>query len=65
LFSHLEKYRQPATMALIAGYSAVFLLSLVGNLLVLFVVLSNRAMRTNTNYFLLNLSIADLLGLYT
>jgi len=52
-------------MALIAGYSAVFLLSLVGNLLVLFVVLSNRAMRTNTNYFLLNLSIADLLGLYT
>ena len=62
---HLEKYRQPATMALVAGYAVVFLLSLAGNLLVLVVVLSNKAMRTTTNYFLVNLSVADLLGLYT
>jgi len=61
---HLEKYRQPQTIALMAGYAVVFLLSLAGNLLVLVVVLSNRAMRTTTNYFLVNLSIADLLGLY-
>ena len=60
---HLEKYRQPQTIALITGYAIVFLLSLTGNLLVLVVVLSNKAMRTTTNYFLVNLSIADLLGM--
>jgi len=59
---HLEKYRQPQTVVLMVGYAAVFLLSLAGNLLVLVVVLSNRAMRTTTNYFLVNLSVADLLG---
>ena len=60
---HLEKYRRPQTIALIAGYAVVFLLSLTGNLLVLIVVLSNKAMRTTTNYFLVNLSVADLLGM--
>jgi len=60
---HLEKYRQPLTIGLMAGYVLVFLLSLAGNLLVLIVVLSNKAMRTTTNYFLVNLSVADLLGL--
>jgi len=60
---HLEKYRQPQTIALITGYVVVFLLSLTGNLLVLVVVLSNKAMRTTTNYFLVNLSVADLLGM--
>ena len=60
---HLEKYRQPQTIALITGYAVVFLLSLTGNLLVLVVVLSNKAMRTTTNYFLVNLSVADLLGM--
>jgi len=60
---HLEKYRQPQTIALITGYAVVFLLSLTGNLLVLIVVLSNKAMRTTTNYFLVNLSVADVLGM--
>jgi len=61
----LEKYRQPQTIVLMCGYGAVFVLSLAGNLLVLVVVLSNRAMRTTTNYFLVNLAVADLLGIYT
>ena len=61
---HLEKYRQPLTISLIVGYGVVFLLSLTGNLLVLIVVLSNKAMRTTPNYFLVNLSVADLLGNY-
>ena len=58
----LETYRQPLTVVLMVVYGVVFILSLTGNGLVLLVVLGNRSMRTTTNYFLLNLSIADLLG---
>lgn len=58
----LETYRQPFIMVLMVVYGFVFLLSLAGNGLVLFVVLGNRSMRTTTNYFLLNMSVADLLG---
>ncbi|XP_077992836.1 growth hormone secretagogue receptor type 1-like [Glandiceps talaboti] len=50
------------TMATIA-YTLIFLLGLVGNLLVLFVVCCNKDMRSSTNYFLVNLSVADLLVL--
>jgi hypothetical protein len=61
----LETYRQPFIMVLMIVYGFVFLLSLAGNGLVLFVVLGNRSMRTTTNYFLLNMSVADLLGKLT
>ncbi|CAL8299874.1 unnamed protein product [Merluccius merluccius] len=47
--------------ALIAGYIMVFLVSLVGNSLVCFAVWKNRHMRTVTNYFIVNLSFADVL----
>lgn len=42
-------------------YSVIFLLSVVGNTLVILTLVQNRRMRTVTNVFLLNLSISDLL----
>ncbi len=41
-------------------YIVIFLTGAIGNILVIFVVFRNGEMRTSTNYFLVNLSIADL-----
>ncbi|XP_035255752.1 orexin receptor type 2 [Anguilla rostrata] len=46
---------------LIAGYIIVFFVSLIGNTLVCFAVWKNHHMRTVTNYFIVNLSLADIL----
>ncbi|XP_076022315.1 orexin receptor type 2 [Genypterus blacodes] len=46
---------------LIAVYIIVFFVSLIGNSLVCFAVWKNRHMRTVTNYFIVNLSLADVL----
>ncbi|KAG2467105.1 orexin receptor type 2 [Polypterus senegalus] len=46
---------------LIAGYITVFFVSLVGNALVCTAVWKNHHMRTVTNYFIVNLSFADIL----
>lgn len=45
----------------IAAYALIFLLCMVGNALVCFIVLKNRHMRTVTNMFILNLAVSDLL----
>lgn len=42
-------------------YSLIFILSVVGNLLVIITLIQNKRMRTVTNVFLLNLSMSDLL----
>ena len=42
-------------------YTLIFLLSIIGNSLVILTLIRNRRMRTVTNVFLLNLSISDLL----
>lgn len=42
-------------------YSLIFLLSVLGNVLVIITLIQNKRMRTVTNVFLLNLSISDLL----
>ena len=42
-------------------YVVIFLLSVVGNILVILTLIQNRRMRTVTNVFLLNLSVSDLL----
>nr|QRN45494.1 tachykinin-Like peptides receptor isoform X2 [Carausius morosus] len=47
--------------ALIAMHCVVFIVGLVGNALVCVAVYRNHTMRTVTNYFLVNLSVADLL----
>ncbi|KFO31280.1 orexin receptor type 2 isoform X1 [Fukomys damarensis] len=46
---------------LIAGYIIVFVVALVGNVLVCVAVWKNHHMRTVTNYFIVNLSLADVL----
>lgn len=45
----------------ILAYVLIFSLCMLGNLLVCFIVLKNRQMRTVTNIFILNLAISDLL----
>ncbi|XP_058443700.1 5-hydroxytryptamine receptor 2A-like [Malaya genurostris] len=42
-------------------YVVIFLLSVIGNLLVIFTLAQNKRMRTVTNVYLLNLAISDLL----
>ena len=46
---------------LIPVYSIIFLLSVIGNSLVILTLVQNQRMRTVTNVFLLNLSVSDLL----
>ncbi|GJQ82418.1 hypothetical protein Trydic_g11833 [Trypoxylus dichotomus] len=49
------------TWFLIASHILVFVIGLVGNALVCIAVYRNRSMRTVTNYFIMNLAIADFL----
>src|SRR5689334_5864012 len=42
-------------------YALIFLLSVTGNLLVIYVVATHPAMQTVTNLFIVNLAISDLL----
>ncbi|XP_006817908.2 QRFP-like peptide receptor [Saccoglossus kowalevskii] len=44
-------------------YVIIFTLGVIGNVLILFVVCCNKDMGNSTNYFLVNLSVADLLVL--
>lgn len=54
-------YPKQYEWVLIAAYVAVFLIALVGNTLVCLAVWRNHHMRTVTNYFIVNLSLADVL----
>ncbi|XP_014664918.1 PREDICTED: orexin receptor type 2-like [Priapulus caudatus] len=53
--------KEPTTLALIVIYTLLFVMSLVGNVSVCVVVWRNHYMRKAKNYFLMNLSLADLL----
>ncbi|ELU16138.1 hypothetical protein CAPTEDRAFT_182424 [Capitella teleta] len=61
----IKEYIFPTTFewCLIVLYLIVFTLGLVGNFLVVFVVVRNKHMRTITNLFIVNLSVADFLVL--
>jgi len=53
-------YVPPGLVALLSIiYGSVSVIAVVGNLLVIIVVLASARMRTVTNYFIANLSIAD------
>ncbi|XP_022088769.1 probable G-protein coupled receptor No18 isoform X2 [Acanthaster planci] len=60
--SHVDYYsKHPVKDILIATFVPVFIVSLIGNLLVVYVIVRNRSMHTVTNFFLLNLAVSDLL----
>jgi hypothetical protein len=46
---------------IIIGYSIIFIISLFGNCLVFYVILSTRQMRTVTNFYIANLTISDIM----
>lgn len=48
-------------MVWIVLFGAMIILAVLGNAMVMWIILAHRRMRTVTNYFLLNLSIADFL----
>lgn len=43
------------------GYTSIFLIGVLGNLLVILSVWRNQQLRTQINFFLANLAVADLL----
>ncbi|XP_033112462.1 orexin receptor type 2-like [Anneissia japonica] len=52
---------QPFEWVIVSTYVVIFLFSLIGNSLVCLTVLQNEHMRTVTNMYIVNLSIADIL----
>ncbi|XP_019482026.1 PREDICTED: neuropeptide FF receptor 1 isoform X1 [Hipposideros armiger] len=60
-FSSYYQHSSPVAAMFIVAYVLIFLLCMVGNSLVCFIVLKNRHMRTVTNIFILNLAVSDLL----
>nr|XP_008506303.1 PREDICTED: neuropeptide FF receptor 1 [Equus przewalskii] len=60
-FSSYYQHSSPVAAMFIVAYVLIFLLCMVGNALVCFIVLKNRHMRTITNMFILNLAVSDLL----
>lgn len=54
-------YPRPYEWPLIIAYIIIFLLALLGNTLVCVAVLRNDHMRTVTNYYIVNLAVADIL----
>ncbi|XP_069350984.1 cholecystokinin receptor type A [Eulemur rufifrons] len=56
---HSSKEWRPAVQILL--YSLIFLLSVLGNTLVITVLIRNKRMRTVTNIFLLSLAVSDLM----
>ncbi|XP_073513951.1 C-X-C chemokine receptor type 5 [Phyllobates terribilis] len=60
-----EKHNKLYLVVIPVLYSLVFVVGAVGNILVLFILLTKHRSRSSTDYFLLHLAIADLLMLVT
>jgi len=48
-------------MGLISVYGIAILFGIMGNMVILYAILSNKKMRTPRNFFIVNLAISDLL----
>ncbi|XP_078497196.1 neuropeptide FF receptor 1-like [Lissotriton helveticus] len=60
-YSFYYQHATPVAAMFILAYIFIFLMCMIGNMLVCFIVLKNRLMRTVTNMFILNLAVSDLL----
>jgi len=60
----LYTYAEPLTATLIGVYVIVFLLSVIGNALVIVIIRLDKSNRGIDAYLMLNLAVADLLGKY-
>ena len=60
----LYLFHEPRTVVLLCLYALVFVLSVIGNSLVLTVILSQKGQRSSTSLFLLVMALSDLLGTY-
>ncbi|XP_069466736.1 neuropeptide FF receptor 1-like [Ambystoma mexicanum] len=60
-YSFYYQHATPVAAMFILAYIFIFLMCMIGNMLVCFIVLKNRQMRTVTNMFILNLAVSDLL----
>ncbi|XP_063856697.1 neuromedin-U receptor 2-like isoform X1 [Scylla paramamosain] len=58
------RLRYPILLPMTAMYCVIAVGGAVGNVLTCLVVAKNRTMRTSTNYYLVNLAVADLLTLF-
>ncbi|KAK3724320.1 hypothetical protein QZH41_001817 [Actinostola sp. cb2023] len=56
----LEEYTRHARVLKLTLYVIIFLISSIGNSMVCVIILRRKTMKTVTNYFILNLAIADL-----
>lgn len=61
--SHYLRHSPSVSMIMIIGYTIVFLVGIVGNSFVVAIVCKSPRMRTVTNYFIVNLALADILVL--
>ena len=61
----IQEYIKPTELewVLIFLYAVIFFMGLLGNFLVAFAVWNNHTLRTVTNYFLVNLAVADFMVL--
>ncbi|XP_067117399.1 neuromedin-K receptor [Osmerus mordax] len=59
--NYTNQFAQPAWQVAIwsVAYSIVLIVSVFGNVIVIWIILAHKRMRTVTNYFLLNLALAD------
>ncbi|XP_045135947.1 neuromedin-U receptor 2-like isoform X3 [Portunus trituberculatus] len=58
------RLRYPILLPMTAMYCVIAVGGAIGNVLTCLVVAKNRTMRTSTNYYLVNLAVADLLTLF-
>lgn len=60
--THMVNHQEASMLLIYAlGYVAVIVLGLLGNALVIHIVWRNVSMHTVTNYFIVNLAVADIL----